>query len=57
MGYCLGAGGSNSGQLGPNLAIPNPKFAHPVLVTLNITALDPILIGLRLIIMENGWSS
>ena len=57
MHYCLGAGSSNCGQLGPNLAIPTLKFGHPILVTLNIAALDPIPIVLMLIILENGLSS
>ena len=54
MEYYLGAGSSNCGQLGPNLAIPTPKFDHPIIVTLNITALAPILISVRLITLENG---
>ena len=54
MEYFLGAGISNCGQLGPSLTIPAPKFGHPILVSLNITALAPILIILRLIILGNG---
>ena len=46
MEYYFGAGSSNCGQLGPNLAIPDPKFVHPILVTLHIAALAPILISL-----------
>ena len=57
MEYYLGAVSCNYVQLGPNLAIPTPKFDHPILVTLNISALAPILIILRLIILENGQSS
>ena len=54
MEYCLGAGSSNCGQLGPNLAIPTPKFDHPILVTLNIAVLAPILIILRLTTLRIG---
>ena len=54
MEYYLGAGNSNWGQLGPNLAISTPKFDYPILITLNITDLTPILIILRLIMLENG---
>ena len=54
MEYYLGAGSSNCGQLGPNLATPTPKFGHPILVTLNIAGLAPILTTLRLIILRNG---
>ena len=43
MDYSLGASSSNCGQLGPNLAIPIPKFDHPILLTLGITALGSIL--------------
>ena len=57
MEYYLGAVSCNYVQLGPNFAIPTPKFDHPILVTLNISALAPILIILRLIILENGQSS
>ena len=52
MDYSLGASISNCGQLGPNLAIPIPKFGHPILVTLNIAALNSILVVRRLIILE-----
>ena len=52
LDYSLGASISNCGQLGPNLAFPIPKLDHPILVTLNITALDSILIVPRLIILE-----
>ena len=36
MEYYLEAVSSNCGQLGPNFAIPTPKFDHPILLTLNI---------------------
>ena len=52
MDYCLGAGTSNCGQLGSDLAIPTPKFGHSMLVTLNIAALDSILIVLSLIMKK-----
>ena len=54
MEYYLGAGSSSCGELGQNLAIPTPKFDHPILATLNIATLAPILIVLRLIILRNG---
>ena len=53
MEYYFGAGSSNCGQLGPNLAIPTHRFDHPILVILNVTALGPIVIIIRLIRLEN----
>ena len=67
MDYSLGASSSNGGQLGPNLAIPIPKFDNPILVTLKNAALGSILIAPGLIMLEkmdgdndddaSSWSS
>ena len=54
MEYYLGAGSSNCGQLGPNLAIPTPKFDRPIFVTLNIIDPAPILVILMLNMLRNG---
>ena len=52
MDYGLEASSSNCGWLGPNLAIPIPKFDHAILVALGITALHSIPIAPRLFVLE-----
>ena len=54
MEHYLGASSSNCSQLGQILAIPTPEFDHPILLSLNIAALAPILIIFRLILLRNG---
>ena len=52
LDYGLKVSVSNCGLLGPNLAIPIPKFDNAILVALDITALGSILILPMLFVLE-----